>query len=98
MRVLDIDVRRRYGPSYARCKPAISILSIFIMACITRPDLEGSLSPNSLPSAEGMICHDKPNLSLSQPHLSFFPPSESLSQSSSTSACVSQFTKNDIAA
>src|SRR6266571_1957458 len=57
----------------------------------------GSLSPNISPKAEGMICHDRPYLSLSQPHLSFWPPSESFSHSSSTSCCVSQFTKNDIA-
>src|SRR6266567_7379683 len=57
----------------------------------------GSLSPNISPKAEGMICHDRPYLSLSQPHLSFWPPSESFSHSSSTSCCVSQFTKNDMA-
>src|SRR5947209_17092601 len=56
-----------------------------------------SLSPNISPKAEGMICHDRPYLSFSQPHLSFFPPAESFSHSSSTSCCVSQFTKNDIA-
>src|SRR5882762_11517770 len=44
-----------------------------------------------------MICHDRPYLSLSQPHLSFFPPADSFSHSSSTSCCVSQFTKNDTA-
>src|SRR2546425_5995850 len=56
-----------------------------------------SLSCNSLPKAEGMICHDRPYLSLSQPHLCFSPPSESFSHSSSTSCWVSQFTKNEIA-
>src|ERR1700731_808850 len=56
-----------------------------------------SLSCNSLPKTEGMICHDTPYLSFSQPHRCFAPPSESFSHSSSTSCCVSQFTKNDMA-
>src|SRR5712692_6473240 len=56
-----------------------------------------SLSCNISPKAEGMICHDSPYLSLSQPHLPFSPPSESFSHSVSTSCCVSQFTKNDMA-
>src|ERR1700720_748792 len=46
---------------------------------------------------EGTICHDTPYLSLSQPQLSFFPPSESFSHSSSTSCCVLQSTSNEIA-
>lgn len=50
----------------------------------------GSL--NISPRAVGMICHETPYLSLSQPHWCFSPPSESLSHSSSTSFCVSQFT------
>src|SRR5688572_28054797 len=53
----------------------------------------GSLSPNISPNAEGIICQDTPNLSLSQPHLDYSPPSAvSFSHSSSTSACVLQFT------
>src|SRR5258707_10817692 len=51
----------------------------------------------SSPKAEGTICQESPYLSFSQPHLSFDPPSDSLSQSSSTSCCVSQFTKSEIA-
>src|SRR3979411_892980 len=57
----------------------------------------GSLSPSILPKADGMICHDRPYLSCSQPHLSFLPPAESFSHSTSTSCCVSTFTKTDIA-
>src|SRR5437899_4500085 len=64
---------------------------------MTLCDFSGSLSPNILPKAEGMICHDRPYLSLSQPHLLFCPPAESCSHNSSTSSCVSQFTKNDMA-
>src|ERR1700686_1138175 len=67
------------------------------MACMTLFAFLASLSCNNLPRIEGMICHDRPYLSFSQPHLSFFPPFESFSHSSSTSCCVSQYTKNDIA-
>src|SRR6266478_2925438 len=67
------------------------------MAFMTLFGFSASLSCNSLPKAEGMICHDRPYLSLSQPHLCFSPPSESFSHSSSTSRCVSQYTKNDMA-
>src|SRR5262245_51050098 len=57
----------------------------------------GSLSCNSLTKTVGTICHDKPYLSFSQPHMLSSPPSVSLSQNSSTSSCVSQFTTNDMA-
>src|SRR5712671_6347175 len=67
------------------------------MACITRFDFAASVSPSSLPRMEGTTCHDRPYLSLSQPHRSFLPPSESLSHSWSTSCCVSQLTKNEMA-
>src|SRR5712691_7945665 len=60
-------------------------------------DFWRNLSCNILPKAEGMTCQDKPYLSYSQPHLPSSPPSESFSHSSSTSRCVSQFTKNDMA-
>src|SRR5437763_17143388 len=60
-------------------------------------DFSGSLSPNIWPKADGIICHDSPNLSLSQPHLPFSPPADSFSHSSSTPSCVSQFTKNEMA-
>src|SRR5215467_2557159 len=64
---------------------------------MTRFDFSASLSPRSLPRTEGMICQDRPYLSFSQPHRSFLPPSESFSHSSSTSCCVAQFTKKEIA-
>src|ERR1700680_813763 len=64
---------------------------------MTRPDFSGSGSLISLPKAVGITCQDTPNLSSSQPHLFFFPPSQSFSHISSTSSCVSQFTKNEIA-
>src|SRR5438552_4012335 len=83
--------------SYACCRPLTSILSILSMACTTVCDFCGSGSFISLPKTLGMICHDKPNLSLSQPQRLFSPPAESFSHSSSTSSCVSQLTKNEIA-
>src|SRR5882757_6443800 len=61
------------------------------MACMTLADFAASLSCSILPRAEGMICQDKPYLSWSQPHLLGFPPSQSFSHSSSTSAWVSPF-------
>src|SRR5712692_4126956 len=67
------------------------------MASMTLFDFSGSLSCIISPKTVGTICHDKPYLSLSQPHLDFSPPSESFSQNSSTSSCVSQFTNNEMA-
>src|SRR6266498_3035443 len=68
------------------------------MASITLFALTGSLSPNISPNAEEMICQDNPYLSLSQPHLLSSPPlAISLLHNSSTSACVLQSTKNEMA-
>src|SRR5919197_204390 len=64
---------------------------------MTLLDLFASLSCIILPKILGTICHETPNLSFNQPHCSSFPPSESFSHKSSTSCCVSQLTKNDIA-
>src|SRR5207249_1340091 len=64
---------------------------------MTLSDFSASLSCNISPNTVGTICHDKPYLSLSQPHGPFSPPLESFSHSSSTSSCVLQFTKNDMA-
>src|SRR5206468_12816849 len=52
-----------------------------------------SISPKTV----GTTCHDTPNLSLSHPHWTSWPPPESFSQKWSTSACVSQFTTKEIA-
>src|SRR5256885_14748421 len=38
--------------------------------------ISGSLSCNIRPRALGMICHERPYLSVSHPHLSFLPRSE----------------------
>ena len=48
-------------------------------------DFAGFLPCNISPKAAGTICHERPYLSLSQPHLDYSPPSESLSQNSSIS-------------
>src|SRR5205085_9096026 len=60
-------------------------------------DFTGSGSCSNLPNVDGMICHDNPYLSFSQPQLFLSPPSESFSHNSSTSCCVSQSTKNEMA-
>ena len=67
------------------------------MAFMTLPAFSASGSLSSSPKTEGTICHDRPNLSFSQPHWLSSPPSVSFPHSSSTSACVSQFTKNEMA-
>src|SRR5947208_801507 len=82
---------------HASCSCSMSIFFIVSIACNTRCDLAPSGSASSLPNAVGMICHDRPNLSFSQPQRSFDPPSDSFSHSSSTSCCVSQLTKSEIA-
>src|SRR5919202_3589891 len=64
---------------------------------MTLSDLFASLSCTIPAKILGNICHETPNLSFNQPHCSTFPSSESFSQRSSTSFCVSQLTRNDIA-
>src|SRR5919199_5929399 len=64
---------------------------------MTFSDFSASLSCIISPQTLGTICHETPNLSFNQPHCSCSPPSESFSQRLSTSFCVSQFTRNDIA-
>src|SRR2546430_7067094 len=81
----------------ARFRPSMSIFFICIIAFMTLCDTAGSGSLRSSGSAVGTICHDRPNLSLSQPHICCSPPAESFSHSSSTSFWVLQFTTNDTA-
>src|SRR6266404_4021691 len=75
----------------------ISSLTILSMASMTRCDLAASLLPSNSPNTVGTICHDRPYLSLSQPHCTSFPPAESVFQNRSTSACVLQLTTNEMA-
>src|SRR5687767_1286422 len=75
----------------------MSIFFILSIASMTLFDFLGSGSLNILPKTVGLICHDNPYLSLSQPHGPSSPPSESFSQNSSTSFCVLQSTENDMA-
>src|ERR687887_624323 len=65
---------------------------------MTLSDFSASLSCIISPKTLGTICHETPNLSFNQPHCSTSPPpSESFSHRLSTSSCVSQLTRNDIA-
>jgi hypothetical protein len=85
----------RYFASYASCSRRSSNFFIGSIASSTRFALAGSPPPPSrLPSFFGMICHDSPNLSLSQPHWLGDPPSAvSLSHRVSISCCESHPTK-----
>lgn len=56
----------RYYSNYACINFSISNFFIFKNASITFGLFTGSLI--SLPKTDGTICHDSPNLSLSQPH------------------------------
>src|SRR5262250_951285 len=67
------------------------------MASITRFDFSESLSCIISPNTLGTICQDRPYLSFSQPHTPLSPPSDSFSQNSSISFCVSQLTINEMA-
>ena len=61
-------------------------LDIPIIAFIAAADLDGSGLPRHSPSCFGIIYQERPNLSLSQPHLPGVPPSAvSASQHLSTS-------------
>src|SRR5438874_10219553 len=55
-------------PLYARFNPSTSIFFICSIAFMTRWDFVGSGSLNISFKARGTICHERPYLSLSQPH------------------------------
>src|SRR5713226_1277240 len=88
---------RGHPRSYACFRRLMSSFSICSTAFMTLFAFSASLSCNSFPKTVGTICHDRTYLSLSQPHLPPLPPCESFSHSSSTSCCVSLFTKKDMA-
>ena len=76
----------------------MSSLTICSIAAIARWARAGSGSASSLGSAVGMICQDRPNRSLSQPHwLSTPPPSSRRAHSRSTSSWSSQLTEKETA-
>lgn len=56
----------------------MSIFFILSIAGITCPSLAGSVLCMRRGNAVGMICHDNPNLSLSQPHGSSEPSADNL--------------------
>src|ERR1041385_4870188 len=77
---------------------AMSIFFIVIIACMARLARSGSLAGVSVSSASGVICQERPYLSLSQPHWdSCPPPAVSASQYLSTSAWSLHFTTIDTA-
>src|SRR6266571_2314418 len=84
-------------PLYARFNSLMSSLTILSRACMTRCDFVASLLLISSTKTVGTICHERPNLSLSQPHCTSLPPAESFLQYRSSSVCVLQFTTNEIA-
>src|SRR5207244_2910300 len=57
------NVAANYPSEYARSISAISILTIPIIACITRPAFDGSGSDNRSIKTVGVTCHESPNLS-----------------------------------
>src|SRR5271157_1584990 len=67
------------------------------MAFITLAELSASGPFSNSPRILGTICQDTPYLSFNQPQGCSSPPSESFSHNSSTSAWVSQCTKNEMA-
>src|SRR2546427_8582286 len=75
----------------------MSSLTILSIDSMTRCDFAASLPLNSSPKTVGTICQESPYLSLSQPHCTSLPPAESFFQNLSTSACVLQFTTNEMA-
>src|SRR5258708_29157239 len=67
------------------------------MALIVRSAFSGSGSPTISANTVGVICHDRPYLSLSHPQDPSSPPLDSFFQYESTSGWVRQFTQNETA-
>src|SRR6476620_12475282 len=70
--------KHSYSPAAASFNTLMSSLCIFSIACITRSAFARSVLESSSPRTGGTICQETPNLSFTQPHRSFSPPSESL--------------------
>src|SRR6516162_4387783 len=81
----------------ARLSAAISILRICNIERMTRCAVSEFPSISISGSAFGMTCHERPNLSLSQPQGLSSPSFASSLQQWSISCCVSQCTWNDTA-
>src|SRR5690606_32698075 len=70
-----------HSPSAARVSAAMSIFCIVSIARVARAARAGSGSLMSSSSADGMICHERPKRSSSQPHaVGLPPPARSASQ------------------
>src|SRR5260370_18438971 len=87
----------RVQAACARLRAAISILRICSIERMTRCAVSEFPSVSISGSAFGMICHERPNLSLSQPQGPSSPSFASSLQKWSISCCVSQWTCNDTA-
>src|ERR1035437_5174321 len=85
------------SPSFAARRAAISILLIPSIACMTLLALSASGSPRSSFRMGGTICHDRPYLSLSQPHRPGSPPLVSLSHRWSISSWPTAETNSEMA-
>src|SRR5215831_7419912 len=81
----------------ARRRAAMSILRILSIERMTRCAVSEFPSISISGSAFGMTCHERPNLSLSQPQRPSSPSFASSLQKWSISCCVSQCTWNDTA-
>src|SRR5215510_434494 len=88
---------RRVQAARARFRAAMSILRICSIERMTRCAVSAFPSISISGSAFGMTCHERPNLSLSQPQGPSSPPFASSLQKWSISCCVSQWTWNDTA-
>src|SRR5262252_7167461 len=87
----------RVQAACARLRAARSILRICSIDRMTRCAVSEFSSLSISGSAFGMTCHERPNLSLSQPQGPSSPPFASSLQKWSISCCVSQCTWNDTA-
>src|SRR5687767_2431467 len=74
MRMVAADVRALHQPRRAASIAAMSIFVIPIIASNARLAAAGSGSLIAFVSASGVICQDRPHLSLHQPHALASPP------------------------
>src|SRR6516164_5963023 len=88
---------RRVQAACARLSAAMSILRICNIERMTRCAVSEFPSISISGSALGKTCHERPNLSLSQPQRPSSPSFASSLQKWSISCCVSQWTWNDTA-
>src|SRR4051812_48518406 len=71
----ELEAHATASPAKAASSAAMSIFFISIIAAIARAPASRSLLVIISISRRGVICHDRPNLSLHQPHIDSAPPS-----------------------